>query len=82
MDLINRETGQPAHWAHDPHYSLYPDETARQPTSCTILNRCTRQVAGQAAPMAVIRVPGRPCPIHVAARHLIDDAKGATECTS
>lgn len=63
-------TSEPARWAHDPYYFLH-DEPDRQPIDCTILKRYTKQVAGQAVPMAVIRIPGRPRPIHVAARHLL-----------
>ncbi len=65
---------EPARWAHDPYYFIH-DEPARQPIPCTVLNRYTKQVAGQAVAMAVIRIAGRPRPLHVAARNVIADKR-------
>lgn len=67
-------TPEPARWAHDPYYFIH-DEPERQPVSCTVLKRYTKLVAGQEVRMAVIRVPGRPRPIHVAARNLIAEKR-------
>lgn len=67
-------TPEPARWAHDPYYFIH-DEPARQPVPCTVLKRYTKQVAGQPVAMAVIRITGRPRPIHVAARNVIADKR-------
>lgn len=61
---------EPARWAHDPYYFIH-DEPERQPIPCLVLKRYTKQVAGQPVHMAVIRIVGRPRPIHVAARNLL-----------
>ena len=68
-------TPESARWAHDPYYFIHPGVPERQPIDCTVLKRYTKLVAGQEVRMAVIRVTGRPRPIHVAARHLIAEKR-------